>query len=123
MASGVVPIDVKASLDAGGQATYQSSAGQTQSLNLNPAFLFGGGTLTSSPSGGASADTSPTQVATPTNISTPFANGPIPGVPGVVLPSGAPSPFGTTSSGSSFWIFVLLIGGALLLAGGEGRRR
>src|SRR5216684_6683637 len=111
--AGLIPIDVKASLDAGGQATYQSSAGQTQSLNLNPAFLFGGGTLTSSPSGGASADTSPTQVATPTNISTPFANGPIPGVPGVALPGGA-SPF-ATSSGSSSWLWIMLALGVILL--------
>src|SRR5216683_3438763 len=109
----LVPIDVKASLDAGGQATYQSGASNSQSLNLNPAFLFGGGTLSSSPSGATDSNVSPTQVATPTNISTPFANGPTPGVPGVALPGGA-APF-ATSSGSSFWIFVLLIGGALLL--------
>ncbi len=116
----LVPIDVKASLDAGGQATYQSGASNSQSLNLNPAFLFGGGTLSSSPSGATDSNVSPTQVATPTNISTPFANGPTPGVPGVALPGGA-SPF-ATSSGNSSWLWIVLALGVILLIP-EGRHR
>src|SRR6266851_2037365 len=109
----LVPIDVKASLDAGGQATYQSGASNSQSLNLNPAFLFGGGTLSSTPSGASDSNVSPTQIATPTNISTPFANGPTPGVPGVALPGGV-SPF-ATSSGSSSWLWIMLALGVILL--------
>src|SRR5258708_35691772 len=115
--------DIRASLSAPAQGTFQSGASNSQSLNLNPAFQFGGGTQTSTPSGASDANVAPTQVATPTDINTPFAGGGVPGVPGVVLPSGVASPFGTTTSGSSFWIFVLLIGGALLLAGRDHRRR
>jgi len=122
--------DIKADFEAPAQGTFQSSAAQSQSLNLNPAFLFGGGTLTSSPSGSTGSDVAPSsQSATPTNIAVPFSSGVgfggFPAGAGLAtlntaLPGSAALQAAPINGTLLFW---LLIGGALLLLLPSGGRR
>lgn len=114
--------DIKADLSAPAQGTYQSEAGQSQSLNLNPVFAFGSSGITSSPSGASGADVNPSQTTVPSQTNVPFAGGSV-GVGAGSVPAAAGAvPLSLSSSGTSSWLLILLIGGAVLLATGGGAK-
>jgi hypothetical protein len=108
MSAGLVPIDVAISTPT----NAQSNSGADLSLNLNPAFLFGTGNLTTSPgSSEAFGSQNPSSSAPSSATATPQV------APGLsTLNTALPGSAIAQASLSSSTVEWLLIGGAVLFA-------
>lgn len=104
----MVPLNI--GITGGAAATNATSnAANSQVLNFNPAVTLGGGTTSNSPSGNSPESSTPT-TQTPTATATASPN------PTPVATSG------TSSSLSTGWLLIILIGGAFVLLANGGKR-